>query len=810
MKFLEHPKIRSMSPQRAALVVALCSLAALLLFWRIVPSEAQANENSDYLNFYEPVAQNLLAGKGLVNNSGQPATHYPPAYPLLLAGAFKLASWFSLSTTTANLALTLLSHVLAAVFIFLLARKLWSTGGAFFAALAWISYPPILWLTKQPNSEIPFMAVFYGSVWLLWTAYWRQARWHVYVLAGMLGGIAALIRPIGLGAMVMMSAGLLLAARGQNFRMRMALVAFLLFGNLLAIFPWQVWVYARTGKVVLLSGNLVPSIRDGLRFAVNLKRYRQAVPVPDDVRAMMQRIDSRFNEMTSLTTVAKVVRDEANPQPIALVKLLLIKAARSWYATDSGRREGLILLFQVAYLSLVAIGGWRAWKAGGPSRELFFGIVLTLLYFWGMTVLTLSILRYLTPILGLSFTLLPGVLRFGNTIGKKRDSGDLSLSAAPLSTGHRTDLATGVMHITDTLDSGGAERMAVNLVNHLPRDRYKVFLCTTRRDGVLADQVADEVERLRLERTGRFDLHAISKLRSFIATHDIRVLHAHNTSLFIALVAAAFPPYPAVIWHHHTGRYAMEDRAARIYRLVARRISRVITVNQELAEWTHRRLGIPAQQIQYIPNFVGNTPSQPPVELPGEKGKRIVCVANIHPDKDHSTLLRAMSRVLQRVPDAHLLLAGEARNANYLKTVTTELVRLGLSKNVTLLGQQTNIPQVLDACDIGVLSSVSEGLPMALLEYGMAGLAVAATEVGQCAEVLDFGNAGVTVPKSDPDRLADALVSLLESSELRHEFGNRLRTRVREKYSASTVIAEVCRMYQEVLNPIGAQISTER
>mgnify|MGYP002146723110 CR=1 FL=1 len=766
----------------------------LLLFWRFVPTGPQASENSDYLNYYEPVAQNLAAGKGLVTNNGLPGTHYPPGYPLLLAASFKLAAWCSLSTETANSGLTLISHLFAAVFIFLLAQKLWGNIGGFVAALTWISYPPILWLSKQPSSEIPFMAVFYGSVYLLWSAYWRHAKWHFYVLAGFLGGIAALIRPIGLGAMVMMGLGLLLATRGQNLRLRLALVGLLLFGNLLAIFPWQVWVYARTSRVVLLSGNLVPSIRDGLRFAVNLKKYRQAVTVPEDVREMMQRIDARFDEMTSLATIAKVVRDEASPQPFALVKLLLIKAARSWYATDSGRRESLILLLQLGYLGLVSVGGWRAWKAGGQPRELFFGIALTLLYFWGMTVLTLSILRYLTPMIGLSFALLPGV--FKTTRGKQTGTSSFQPD----------DNFPGIMHLTDTLDSGGAERMAVNLVNHLPRDRYKVFLCTTRRDGALADAVAEDVRRLRLERRGRFDLNAILRLRNFIAEHNIHVLHAHNTSLFVALAAAAFSERPAVIWHHHTGRFALEDRAARIYRLVAQRISGIIVVNQALAEWTTRRLGVPPDRVRYIPNFVSEATTHQPVELPGQQGKRIVCVANLHPDKDHSTLFRAMKLVIAQVPDAHLLLAGEARDANYLKTLTTEMVALGLIHNVTLLGQQNDVPRLLSACDIGVLSSVSEGLPMALLEYGMAGLAVVATEVGQCPEVLDFGKSGFTIPPSDPEKLAAGLVALLNSAERRTEFGQTLHQRVCEKYSSGAVIAEVCRMYEVVLHRVSAPI----
>lgn len=761
--------------------VALCSFVVLLLFWRIIPSDAQANEGSDYLYFYEPVARNLAAGAGLIDRFGAPAIHYPPGYPLLLAAAFKLSAWLSVSTEAANLGLTALCHALAAVFVFLLARKLWGDAAASIAALAWISYPPILWLTKQPNSEIPFMAVFYASVYLLWSAFWRRASWRFYFLAGALGGAAALIRPIGLGAMAMMLMGLLVATRGQGLRLRLALAGLLLLGNLAAIFPWQVWVYARTGRVGLLSNNLTPSVRDGLLFAVNAKKYRRLATVPEDVRTLMRRIDGRFSEMTSLAGIAAVVGDEARSQPLALVKLLLIKMARSWYATDSGRREGLILIFQAVYLGLTLAGGWAAWRGGGRAREMVLGICLTLLYFWAMTVVTLSILRYLTPLIGLSFVLLPGLLR--GRVAAARDS----------------DSTIGVMHVTDTLDGGGAERMAVNLVNHLPRERYRVYLCSTRRDGVLNDAVAEDVGRLRLERRGRFDLKAVRRLARFNAEHRVQLLHAHNTSLFIALAASFFPPFPAVIWHSHTGRFAQEDRAARLYRLAARRVSGVITVNRALAEWTRRRLGVEAHRVRYIPNFVSETKADPTPGLPGAPGARIVCVANIHADKDHTTLLQAMARVVERFPQAHLLLVGAARDAGDLRTVTVEIERLGLPDHVTLLGQRKDVAGVLGACDIGALSSVSEGLPMALIEYGFAKLPVVATEVGQCPEALDRGEAGIIVPPGEAERLASALISLLESPELRRELGERFHRRAREFYSPGAVIAQVSQFYQEVL-----------
>lgn len=779
--------------------IALCSLLAVLAFGRLIPATAQVNEASDYIYFYEPVARNLAAGNGLVTNAGAPATHYPPGYPLLLAATFKFAGWLSVSQETTNLCLTLLCHALAAVFLFLLARKLWNNWAASIAVLAWISYPPILWLTKQPNSEIPFMAVFYGCVYLLWGTYWKSAggqqlRWHLYFLAGLLGGAAALIRPIGLGAMVIMSLGLLLATRKQNLRLRLTLVGLLLLGNLTAIFPWQVWVYARTGRIVLLSGNLVPSIRDGLRFALNLNSYRQVGAVPEDVRALMQRINARSNELTSLPKIASVVSHEARPQPLALVKLLLIKSARSWYGTDSGRREGMILVFQVFYLGLTLAGGGRAWRAGGQRRELVWGIGLTLLYFWGMTILSLSILRYLTPIIGLSFVLLPGLFRRLGTHRFQR--------AGFRKRAHtKSDVPQiGVMHITDTLDGGGAERMAINLVNHLPRAQYGVYLCTTRRDGILSESVAPDVARLRLERRGRFDLKAIRTLVRFNAEHNIRLLHAHNTSLFIALASSFFPPFPAVIWHHHTGRFALENRAALAYRLAALRISGVITVNQALAEWTRRKLRVPANLVRYIPNFAAGTVGKnQPSDLPGTPGARIVCVANLHADKDHLTLLRAMARVVERFPQAHLLLAGEVRDAAFLQMLTVEMERRGLVNHVTLLGQRTDVAGILSVCDIGVLSSVSEGLPMALIEYGFAGLPVVATEVGQCPDVLDYGKAGILVAPSAPEKLAEALISLLQSSGLRRELGEKFSHRVQESYSPGAVITQICQFYQEVL-----------
>ncbi|MGP8253010.1 MAG: glycosyltransferase family 4 protein, partial [Terracidiphilus sp.] len=96
----------------------------------------------------------------------------------------------------------------------------------------------------------------------------------------------------------------------------------------------------------------------------------------------------------------------------------------------------------------------------------------------------------------------------------------------------------------------------------------------------------------------------------------------------------------------------------------------------------------------------------------------------------------------------------------YRDTVLARIPALKLDRHVSYLGPQQRVAPILRGCDIGVLSSLSEGLPLSLLEYGAAGLASVATEVGQCGEVLDGGKTGILVPAGSPSRLSEALLRL--------------------------------------------------
>lgn len=356
------------------------------------------------------------------------------------------------------------------------------------------------------------------------------------------------------------------------------------------------------------------------------------------------------------------------------------------------------------------------------------------------------------------------------------------------------------MHLTDTLEAGGLERVAVNLVNALPRGRYHTHLCTTRRDGALADLVAADVGRLCLHRRRSVDVGAVRRLAAYVREHRIRVLHAHGTALFMARAAAALSRGVTIIWHDHYGRYLEHERPALLYQLAAHGVGGVIAVNEPLAAWSRERLGVPAEKVCYVPNFVCEPQlDRATPELPGAAGGRIVCVANLRPQKDHLNLVRAMQAVKREAPHAHLILVGGGNDAVHRAKIFSEIESRGLSADVSWLGERRDVAALLRACDVGVLSSASEGLPLALIEYGMTGLPVVATDVGQCAEVLDDGRAGLLVPPGASEELAGALLSLLGDGVRAAQFGARLRERARSVYSAGAVIEQVCRVYERAL-----------
>lgn len=358
----------------------------------------------------------------------------------------------------------------------------------------------------------------------------------------------------------------------------------------------------------------------------------------------------------------------------------------------------------------------------------------------------------------------------------------------------------GVLHLVDSLTAAGTERMAVLLANNLPQESYRAYLCASRKTGPLRSHIQPNVVFFDLRRRGRFDFFAIMRLSSFVRRENIQIVHAHSTSLFLGSVLCLLNPSLRLVWHDHYGFHEKQTRPVFLYSPFAHQARVVFSVTRQLVNWSINALGIPGDRVIYMPNFVESCEiSNHPCDLPGKDGKRIVCVANVRRQKDHLTLVDAMSKIVQVEPQAHLLLVGEKTDVHLTELVQNQIFHAGLSRNVTWMGTRQDVATILKNCDIGVLSSVSEGFPVVLLEYGRAELAVVATKVGECVEILEDGNAGMLVSPSNSNSLASAIMQFLNSADLRARYGRRLKSRIENNYSVDTIVLKICKEYDRVL-----------
>jgi glycosyltransferase involved in cell wall biosynthesis len=171
-------------------------------------------------------------------------------------------------------------------------------------------------------------------------------------------------------------------------------------------------------------------------------------------------------------------------------------------------------------------------------------------------------------------------------------------------------------------------------------------------------------------------------------------------------------------------------------------------------------------------------------------------VARLDHLKDHHTALRALDRLVQSVPSARLLLVGDGPERG---AIETEIDRHQLWSNVSLLGTRRDVSRVLAAADALLLTSISEGIPLTLLEGMAAGLPVVATRVGGVAEVVVDTETGLLAPSGDDAALAAALRQLAQEPGLRQRLGACGCQRVQDHFDDGAMLTSYDQIYREML-----------
>jgi len=357
-----------------------------------------------------------------------------------------------------------------------------------------------------------------------------------------------------------------------------------------------------------------------------------------------------------------------------------------------------------------------------------------------------------------------------------------------------------VLYIIENLSRGGAERVVVDLAQNIDRRRFEPYVCCLREEGVLAAELKSAgVPVFALHKRRAIDLLMLRRLRRKIREIGADIVHTH---LFTAntwgRIAARLAGVPRIIASEHSADAGRDRVRLLVDRVLAKYSDAIIAKADAVAEFCRRRIGVNGEKVHVVPNGVDlskfGTASRFDVRAEmnvSEDAILVAAVGRLAPEKDYSNLINAAAAASSEVENLALWIIGSGPLERRLKDEADER---GLDGIVDFLGGRDDVPRLLAAPDIFVLSSKREGMPLSLLEAMASGMAVVATDAGGCGEVVENGYNGLLVPPESAEALSKAIVELARDPHARARLGRNALQTVRV-YDMENTVGRIERIY---------------
>jgi glycosyltransferase involved in cell wall biosynthesis len=369
-----------------------------------------------------------------------------------------------------------------------------------------------------------------------------------------------------------------------------------------------------------------------------------------------------------------------------------------------------------------------------------------------------------------------------------------------------TRMPRRLMFVSTALTYGGAEQQVVYLATGMRRRGWDVTVVSmTTPEAHVENLRAAGVEVVSLDmRPGLPDPRAALALRRHFRVTRPMVVHSHMVHAnLLARVARIGTSVPVLVSTAHNIKEGPRWREI-AYRLTDP-LTDLTTNVSRAAVARYIDVGVaPARKMRYVPNGIdlGRFSSAPGdrerVRAELEVGERplLLSVGRFEPAKDHAGLLRAFDALRRKLPEALLLLVGKG---DLLPEVQRQADALGLADSVRFLGTRDDMPALMNASDVFVMSSVWEGLPLVLLEASSVGLPIVATDVGGNAEIVGHEESGLIVPAGDPGALSAALERVLGAPiDERRRMGALGRLRIEAEYDIERTLDAWEAIYAEL------------
>lgn len=367
--------------------------------------------------------------------------------------------------------------------------------------------------------------------------------------------------------------------------------------------------------------------------------------------------------------------------------------------------------------------------------------------------------------------------------------------------------STKVLHLIDSGGMYGAERVVLTLLDELKGSAFQGILgCIRESDsetpGIAIEAQRREVGVVLFTMKRGLSLSGIMKIMRFVKSNNIRIVHCHGYKpniLFSSIPHRGVKILSTVHgWAKRTN--GLKGRTYEFLDSIAlRRMDRIVAVSNAVFNDIARR-DIRKEKIALIYNGIdlggydmhpscGNIRTE--YGIPA-RAFIIGAVGRLAAVKGYQYLIDAMVSVVREIPDCRLLIAGDGP----LKESLSEFIAdRNLSPYVSLIGYHNSISRFLAMINLFVMTSLTEGLPIALLEAMACRKPILATAVGGIPEAIDNGRGGVLVPPGDSGAIAAGIAKLYREKVRGIEMGERGRAIIEEKFSAKRMADQYVSIY---------------
>ncbi|MBM7855889.1 glycosyltransferase involved in cell wall biosynthesis [Desulfohalotomaculum tongense] len=361
--------------------------------------------------------------------------------------------------------------------------------------------------------------------------------------------------------------------------------------------------------------------------------------------------------------------------------------------------------------------------------------------------------------------------------------------------------------------AGGMKKHLLDLVRLSDRSLYQVEAAVPH-DCVFKQELRETgVNILSIPLKGDisplWDWQAVWQLARYLKEQKVTILHSHGSkAALVGRMAALIANTPVVLFTVHNSIFYEEwpqwkkKLMAAAENILAKRTDKIITVSNQLRDQIIRLEKIPEEKIVTIYNGIDvskikcrvnkfklfKTLGLPPL------GRLVGVAARLAPQKGVEYFLKAAS--LLKEYQANFVVIGEGP---LRRELMAEAKNLGLKNRVFFVGYRNDIERVLPGIDIFVLPSVTEGLPLTILEAMAAGRPVVASRVGGIPEVIENRQTGLLVEPKNPAELAKAIAGLLEDRQWAEEMGAAGRKLVKEKFTVEKMVGRTMNLYRQLL-----------